>query len=304
MIPRKVIVIDDEKMQSEALAKTIKAILPYSDVTPVWEERDIVDVVENKFYNLAILDIRMDQYETDGIKIAKRIVEINPFAKIIFISAFINEYLPQILTLVQAGNILGFTEKKKYEEWSVELSELINPYYENLDKNPQQLQTALLQEYSDLKDEKDAFRRGIKFENFVSILFSSMGFAEIKKRVKDKSGNETDLIIRNDIDDAFIAKFGKYILIECKNKSSEPVNKNDFIIFQTKLESTNGLAEIGFIVTTTSFARTAYLEAIRDSKNSNHKVFFLDNVLLLRLIQCDNMLDELKHIIDDQVKDN
>lgn len=304
MIPRKVIVIDDEKMQSEALAKTIKAILPYSDVTPVWEERDIVDVVENKFYNLAILDIRMDQYETDGIKIAKRIVEINPFAKIIFISAFINEYLPQILPLVQAGNILGFTEKKKYEEWSVELSELINPYYENLDKNPQQLQTALLQEYSDLKDEKDAFRRGIKFENFVSILFSSMGFAEIKKRVKDKSGNETDLIIRNDIDDAFIAKFGKYILIECKNKSSEPVNKNDFIIFQTKLESTNGLAEIGFIVTTTSFARTAYLEALRDSKNSNHKVFFLDNVLLLRLIQCDNMLEELKHIIDDQVKDN
>lgn len=304
MIPRKVIVIDDERMQSEALAKTIKAILPYSEVTPVWEEKDIVDVIENKFYNLAVLDIRMDQYEIDGIQIAKKIVEINPLAKIIFVSAFLNEYLPQILPLVQGGNILGFTEKKNYEEWGIELQEIIQPYYEDLDKNPQQIQTALLQAYSDLKDEKDAYQRGVKFENFVAILFSSMGFAEIKKRVKDKSGNETDLIIRNDIEDAFIAKFGKYILIECKNKTSDPVSKNDFIVFRTKLESTNGLAEIGFIITTTSFARTAYLEALRDSKNSNHKVLFLDNILLLRLIQSDNMLEELKHIIDDQVKDN
>ncbi|MBP5688955.1 MAG: response regulator [Muribaculaceae bacterium] len=304
MIPRKVLVIDDEKVQSEALAKTIKEILPYSDVTPVWEENDIKDSVENRFYNLAVLDIRMDQYDIDGISIAKRIVEINPFAKIIFVSAFLSEYMNQVLPLVQGGNILGFTDKKNYDLWGKELADLILPYYESLDANPQQIQIALMQEYADLKNEMDSYKRGLKFENFVALLFSSMGFVEIKKRVKDKSGNETDLIIRNDIGDAFVSKFGKYILVECKNRTKDPVTKNDFIVFQTKLESTNGLAEIGFIITTTFFSKNAYIEALRDSKKSDHKVFFLDNRLLLILIQSDNMLEELKHIIDEQVKDN
>ena len=304
MIPRRILVIDDEMPQAKALAKKIEESIAYSKVTPVWEEQNIIDYIENRYYNMVILDIRMDKYDFDGVEIAKRIVEINPYAKIIFVSAFLGEYLGQILPLVQGGNILGYTEKKHdYDEWSKELSQFILPYYEYLDQNPQQLQIALLQEYSDLKEETDAYKRGVMFENFTSILFSSMGFTEIKKRVKDNSGNETDLVIRNDIDDIFLAKFGKYILVECKNKSEAKVDKNDFIVFQTKLKNTNGLADIGFLLTTTSFARTAYLEALRDSQ-SKHKVFFLDNTLILQLIQSDNMLDQLKHIIDDQVKDN
>lgn len=304
MIPRRILVIDDEMLQAKALAQKIEKIITYSKVTPVWEEEDIVDIIDNRYYNMVILDIRMDRYKIDGIDLAKRIVEINPYAKIIFVSAFLGEYLSQLLPLVQGGNILGYTTKKNdYDEWGEELTQLIMPYYEDLDKNPQQLQIALLQEYSDLKEETDSYKRGVMFENFTSILFSSMGFTEIKKRVKDKSMNETDLVIRNDIDDIFLAKFGKYILVECKNKRGDDVNKNDFIVFQEKLKSTNGLAEIGFMLTTTSFTRTAYLEALRESKSS-HKIYFLDNTLILQLIQSDNMLDQLKHIIDDQVKDN
>lgn len=304
MIPRRILVIDDEVSQAKALAKTLEQIIPFSKVTPVSEEKEIINAINERYYNLAILDIRMDNYNTDGIEIAKQIADINPYAKILFVSAFLSEYIDKILPLVQGGNILGYTKKKiDYNEWGRELSQLILPYYEDLDKNPQQLQTALLQEYSDLKEETDAFKRGVMFENFVSILFATMGFTEIKKRIKDKSGNETDLIVRNDIDDVFFRKFGNYMLVECKNKSEAKVDKNDFIVFQAKLENTNKLADIGFMVTSTSFARTAYLEAIRGSR-SNHKVFFIDNTMILQLIQSDNMLDQLKHIIDNQVKDN
>ena len=303
MIPRTLIVIDDDKQQAEALAKIIQKSVLYSDVKPIWDEEAILSTIEDRFYTLAVLDIRMDQYETDGIKIAKRIVEINPFAKILFVSAFLKEYMNDVLALMQNGNILGFSEKKEYELWKSELQELIVNYYEDLDKNPQKITSALLQSYADLKDEEDTYIKGMKFENFVTLLFRSIGFTEILKRVKDKSGNETDLIIRNDIDDVFLSKFGKYILIECKNKPDSKIDKNDFILFNTKLKNTNGLAEIGFLISTSAFTRTAYLEAIRGSEG-NQKIIFIDNALLLRLIQAENMLDELKHIIDSQVKDN
>ncbi|MBI3233550.1 MAG: restriction endonuclease [Bacteroidetes bacterium] len=74
-----------------------------------------------------------------------------------------------------------------------------------------------------------------QFEHFVSLVFQSIGFNNVNKRVIDKSLNEVDLIIRNDIEDSFLSKFGKYILVECKNKPKEKVDKNTFIVFNSKL---------------------------------------------------------------------
>lgn len=303
MIPRRIIVIDDEQKQASALAKTIDEQIEYAKVIPVWEEEKIIPTIEDNFFNLVVLDIRMDNYELDGIQIAEKIIEVNPFAKILFVSAYMNEYMPKILSLMQNGRILGFSDKKDYKQWGEELKAIISSYYESLDANPQQVSVALLQAYSDLKAEEDTYIKGVKFENFVSLLFRSIGFSEILQRVKDKSSNEIDLIVRNDLDDLFISKFGKYFLVECKNKPGSKIDKNDFILFSNKLKNTNELAEIGFLITTSTFTRTAYLEAMRESKDF-HKVFFIDNTLIMQLIQADNMLEELKRIIDSQVKDN
>ena len=114
--------------------------------------------------------------------------------------------------------------------------------------------------------------------------------------------NEVDLIVRNEIDDPFLTKFGKYILIECKNHL-DTIDKNDFILFKSKLTATNGLAELGFFITTSSFKRTAYLEALRSSEG-HHKIVFIDNSLLMRLMKSEDPREELKRIIDYQVKDN
>lgn len=303
MVTRKILVIDDEKPQAIALAKTIESVIPMSNVLNASAKEEIINYVENKFYNLAVIDIRMDAYDFNGISLARRILEINPYAKILFVSKFIPEYLDELTPLLQNGNVLGFSDKKiDYDEWGEELKNVILPYYKQLDSNPQSISTALINMYSELKDEENTYLKGSRFEDFISLLFQSIGFSEIVKRTRDKSLNEVDLIVRNEIDDPFLTKFGKYILIECKNHL-DTIDKNDFILFKSKLTATNGLAELGFFITTSSFKRTAYLEALRSSEG-HHKIVFIDNSLLMRLMKSEDPREELKRIIDYHVKDN
>lgn len=303
MVTRKILVIDDEKPQAIALAKTIESVIPMSNVLNASAKEEIINYVENKFYNLAVIDLRMDAYDFNGISLARRILEINPYAKILFVSKFIPEYLDELTPLLQNGNVLGFSDKKiDYDEWGEELKNVILPYYKQLDSNPQSISTALINMYSELKDEENTYLKGSRFEDFISLLFQSIGFSEIVKRTRDKSLNEVDLIVRNEIDDPFLIKFGKYILIECKNHL-DTIDKNDFILFKSKLTATNGLAELGFFITTSSFKRTAYLEALRSSEG-HHKIVFIDNSLLMRLMKSEDPREELKRIIDYQVKDN
>jgi hypothetical protein len=134
-------------------------------------------------------------------------------------------------------------------------------------------------------------------------MFQSIGFNQVLKRVKDQSLNEVDLIIRNDIEDNFIGKFGKYILVECKNKPEDKVNKNDFIVFQNKLKNTNGLSELGILATTGHITKNTYVEAVRESSESR-KILFLSNPEIEKLIKAENKLSAFKSLIDDQVKDN
>ena len=305
MVPRKIIIIDDEKTQVEALTKTLQQTLsPQYSLMKASSEKEIQGLINTKFFNLAILDIRMDDYECDGISLAERIIEINPYAKIIFVSRYIQEYLAKISPLLSAGNVLAVIEKKvDYDKWAQEMKPIIENYYHQLDEDPQVIQSALLEMYSKVKDEEDHLKKGYDFENFISLLFQSMGYNEVIRNVKDKSGNETDLIIRNEIDDSFLSKFGKYLLIECKNRPEEHTNKNDYTLFLSKLEASNGMADLGFIITTSTFTRTAYLEALRTSKG-NKKIIFIDNPLILSLIKAENPRKELKKIIDSQVKDN
>jgi hypothetical protein len=157
--------------------------------------------------------------------------------------------------------------------------------------------------YIDLKNEYDHYKKGEKFEDFVCSLFRKIGYKNIQKRVIDKSRNEVDLIVRNEIDDIFLTGFGQFLLIECKNQPDENIGKNDFIQFFSKLENTNDLARLGVIFASGYFAQTTYIEALRTSK-TNKKIMFFSNTEIERLIEAKNMREEFKDIIGEQVKDN
>lgn len=303
MALKKILVIDDERLQAEAVGQTVCEIFAEAEVMVASSKEDILDYINNKFYNLVVLDLRMDQYDFDGISLAKDIMNINPFAKILFVSKFASEYLSRLSPLLISGSVLGFSEKRDYESWKPELKQIIGDYYEALGADPSQINSALLNYYADLKNESDPFLKGQKFEDFVAILFRSIGFKEIMKRVKDKSLNEVDMIIRNDIDDSFLYKFGKYILVECKNKPEVHTDKNDYIVFLSKVRNTCGLSELGFLFTTSTITRNTYIEAVRNSRDKE-KIVIIDNACMYELLNSIDLKEGLKRIIDNQVKDN
>jgi len=300
---KNVIIIDDIKEQSEGLAKGLSKLLPDCSFDFYYKEPEILDAIENRFYSLAIIDIRMDTFSIDGIKLAERIFEVNPFAHVLIISAFKDEYFLRLKDLLLTGKVVDIQDKDSFNIWLPKLKETINNYYLKIAEDPSEINNALLQYYSEAKNEIDIYKKGEKFEHFMSLMFQSIGFNQVLKRVKDHSLNEVDLIIRNDINDNFISKFGKYILVECKNKPIEKINKNDFIIFQNKLKNTNGLAELGIIATTGYITKNTYTEAIRESGDTR-KILFLSNPELEKLIKAENKLSTFKNLIDQQVKDN
>lgn len=300
---KSVLIIDDEETQVNSLTKALKKELPDVEFIPTFAEQDVLSVIESKFYSLAIVDLRMDKYDFDGITLIKKIVEINPFSKIIVTSAFTPEYIDQLKPFMLNGKIINVLEKEKFTVWIPKIVDTVNEYYETISKDSSPLQTALLQYYADAKNEINAYKKGEKFENFVCLLFGNIGYQDIKRRVIDKSRNEVDLIVRNEINDLFLNKLGDYFLIECKNKPSESVGKNDFIQFNSKLENTNGLARFGFLFTAGYIARTTYTEAVRTSK-SEKKIVFFSNTEIERLIKAEDIRKEFKNVIDEQVKDN
>ena len=300
---KSVLIIDDEQTQVRSLEKALREKLPDVNFIPVHAEDEILYAVENKFYSLAIVDLRMGKYKFDGIEIMQKIININPFAKIIVISAFTQEYIGILKTFMLAGKILDVIEKEEFKTWITKITNAIKQYYQTASEDSSLLQSALLQYYAEAKNEQDTYIKGERFENFVGLLFGNIGYKDIKRRITDESRNEIDLIVRNEIDDLFLNKLGDYFLIECKNKPNENVGKNDFIVFFSKLEKTNGLARFGFLFTSGYIAKTTYIEAVRTSDKSQ-KIVFFSNSEIERLIKAGDIRSEFKNIIDEQVKDN
>ena len=300
---KNIIIIDDVKDQAEGLYKGLSVALPGYSFEWHSDADEIKSAIENRFYTLAIVDIRMDEYEFDGIEIIKEIFKINPFAKVIIVSAFKDEYFGRLKELVLSGKILDILDKEQFKILVDKLRTIIQSYYAEIDSDPSEINKALMQNYADAKNEKDTYKKGVRFEHFISLLFQSFGYKEIIKRNKDRSLNEVDLIIRNETEDSFLNKFGKYILIECKNKPENAVSKNDFIVFMSKLKNTNGLAELGIIATTGYISRNTYIEAVRES-GGERKILFISNPEIERLIRSSEKREEFKKLIDEQVKDN
>lgn len=299
----RVLIIDDEKQQTDNLKRSIENSLDFIFVDTAFDEQEIKRKISDTFFGIAIVDLRMDDFDINGFDIIKDIIEINPFAKIIICSAYINEYSDELNSLIKTGKITAILDKEKFDVFSEKIVNNIRLIIDEIESNPNVTKSTLEFFYSDAKNESNKITKGRKFEYFVVALFAQLGFNNISIRSRDKSQNEVDLIIRNEISDIFFKKFRPYFLVECKNEMQN-VDKNQFIQFYTKIQNTNGLCDLGFIITPKGFKRTAYLEAMRTS-NNNKKIVFISNKEIEELLRMSHSpLQSLKNIIDDQVKDN
>lgn len=300
---KSILIIDDEEQQAKNLKEALSKILTDCSFEIASTEEEIDAKISNFFFLISIVDLRMDGHRKEGIDIIKEINERNPIAKIIAVSAFASEYTEALKHLIDGRSIYRFSTKTSFDTWIPELEGIVKDCFAQIEDNHYIGQRALLSYYNDAKNESDAYKKGQSFEYFISTLFSNMGYGRIRMRVKDRSSNEVDLIVRNETTDLFLNKFGKYFLVECKNKPNEAVSKNDFIVFYNKLRNTSSMSELGILCTSGYIAKTTYLEAMRESQGEK-KVIFLSNPEIVRMITSDNIREEFKNILDEQVKDN
>lgn len=294
---KSVLILDDEQVQAENLQKSLQKEMKEYSFSCAYEEKDMLEKIESVYYNVAIVDLRMDKYEIDGFKLMELIAIYNPFAKIIVISAFTQEYYETLKKYLTKGQILAISEKKVWEEWIPELTSVLKDYLSpSLDTIAQ---NALEDMYEQAKNATTAYEKGLKFENFVAVLFGRMGFEHIKARIRDEASNEKDLIIRNDIKDIFFEKYKPYFYVECKNRN-EGFDKNDFTAFYEKIHMSHGVSNLGFVFTTSYVKDTVYKQALVEAKG-NIKIVYIATDLIVRLIHAQNILEEFKDIIDEQV---
>jgi len=297
-----ILIIDDIHIQAVNLQKVFKKERKYYFAQTATTEEEIENAISEFYFNIAIVDLRMDAFKFNGFEIIKNIIKNNPFAKIIIQSAYLPEYSEDLKDILISGKISAILDKGKFDKFKMQVLEETDKIVSEFEENPNTNQKALEAIYAEAKNEPDTYLKGTKFEQFISILFAQLGFNNISKRVKDKSLNEVDLIVRNEIDDTFFIKFSPYFLIECKNIAGK-VDKNNFIVFFNKLDNTNGLANLGFLITSSSISWNTYIEAVRTSK-TNSKIVFISNIEINKLIYSKDMLESFKQIIDEQVKDN
>lgn len=295
---KSILIIDDQESQARELCDALQKALNDCCLCYASEEKDIMAKVITRYYSVAIVDLRMERYSIDGFDVMDQIMTANPYAKIIIVSAYMSEYMTRISEYISKGAVLAISEKKDLEAWVPELANIIDGYF-NRDLNAIAVQ--ILEDlYAKAKNEPDTTKKGRMFEEFVVGLFRQMGFVHIETRVRDKASNEIDLIVRNDLSDAFFSKFGRYLFVECKNRPELGFSKNDFIVFNKKVSSSNGDSNLGVVFTTGHIKRSVYLEALRESEKGI-KILYLGSGEIMKLIHTPNMLDEFKEIIDRQV---
>lgn len=295
-----ILIIDDEPLVVNNLKKFLSKQRPNYIFDTASSETEIVEKTENSYYNIVVTDLKMDNFTINGFDIIENISEANPLVRIVVMTGFQNDYQDKLAQIIKLKKVEQIIDKSK--DYEQKILEAIDTLVLNLDKVTPISQKNLEYLYAEAKNEKDSYQKGIKFERFVTILFQMVGFVHIQERVIDKSRNETDLIIRNEINDLFFQKFSPYFLIECKN-TVEKIDKNQFIIFATKLEHTNNMANLGFIITSSTIKSTTVLEEIRTS-SKGFKIIFIAQNEIAQLIKAGNMLEELKSIVDRQVKNN
>ena len=292
-----ILILEGAYQGDDSLLKKMTDAMPGYKFEGYGSKGEVINAIENRFYALVILG-------AEHLDIALRIYELNPLTKLIIVFEDALLFRIELTAIVAKTNVLDFIDQQYQNHKTVDLlKRIITRYYIKISSDISSTNTILLQKYSEAKNEIDGNKKGILFERFISLLFGFLGYREITRRIVDSSRNEVDLSIRNEIEDSFLNKFGKYILLECKNIPNYKVSKNDFIVFNNKLENSNGLSELGIIATTGGFAKATYKEAMRES-GTNGKILFLSNVEFLMLIQSDNKLGEFKKIIDEQMKSN
>lgn len=125
-------------------------------------------------------------------------------------------------------------------------------------------QTSLEELVSAVEKSESTDEKGRSLEELSSRLFETVNGFSITGRIKTET-EEIDISILNDCQEPRLRREGALILAECKNWTGR-CGKNEFVIFQQKLENRSRRCSLGFLISWNGFASTVTKEMLRGSR--------------------------------------
>jgi len=142
----------------------------------------------------------------------------------------------------------------------------------------------------------DSNKKGEALEDLLVLIFSTVEGFIPSHRIRTET-EEIDISVRNESKDSFWSKFTPFILIECKNWSTD-CGKNEVVSFRSKLVNRFGLSHIGFLVSINGFRNTVTKEILRGSQ-TRFLVVPIDGKMLKGLILSKNRGELLKSFVSE-----
>lgn len=106
--------------------------------------------------------------------------------------------------------------------------------------------------------------KGRTLEELCSRLFSSVPGFTVTGRIRTET-EEIDISVLNDSTEARLRREGAIILAECKNWTTK-CGKDEYVVFQRKLENRSQRCSLGVLISWNGFAQTVSKEMLRGSR--------------------------------------
>ncbi len=129
--------------------------------------------------------------------------------------------------------------------------------------DPSATEKAIRSTWEAVRTEKDRQRKGVLLERLIELLLKTIGgFNRLGTRMKNEV-EELDILVQNNSTDPFWQKESPYVLVECKNWSSQHVGTKEIRDLLGKLEGRYGRCRLALFVAVGGFADTVrpYLQS-------------------------------------------
>ncbi|TAG54587.1 MAG: response regulator [Cytophagales bacterium] len=133
-----ILIIDDEEIGASNLLKSLKKEFNEFNVEIAYKEDDINTKIHNNYFNIAIVDLRMDNFSkgVNGFTFINQIISLNPFAKIIIVSAFLSEYIDSLNKILSTGRVEAIIDKDNYDVFVNNIKDSVLNITRSFESNP------------------------------------------------------------------------------------------------------------------------------------------------------------------------
>jgi ActR/RegA family two-component response regulator/Holliday junction resolvase-like predicted endonuclease len=254
----RLLIVDDEAVVRDVLKLKLENRNDISVVEASSTDEALRLLAEGTF-DLALLDLRL-QFGTEGLDLLAEIKISSPGTEVMMLSAY--GTIPVAVEAMKRGAIDFITKDRDFED--VVVMKLDNFIRDAALLSDRERSIDGLYEAVFTEDEK---RKGKALETFIAALFSAVEGFQFHEKNLNTETEEIDIVFRNEGQDPFWQKESSLILVECKNWTKNRVGKNEFVLFQTKMENRAGRCKLGFLICVEEFAETVTKEMLRSSKS-------------------------------------